>query len=63
MKSGCGWRMLPNDPPPWPVVHQLTQRWAEAKRFEIMAHDLREVPRVAAGRELAPTAAILEIRA
>lgn len=62
VKSGCGWRMLPNDLPPWPVVHQQTQRWIEAKRFEIMAHDLREVLRVAAGREAKPTAAILDSR-
>src|SRR5882672_4285544 len=50
VRSGCGWRMLPNDLPPWPVVHQQTQRWIKAERFATMAHDLREVLRVAAGR-------------
>ncbi len=62
VRSGCGWRMLPNDLPPWPVVHQQTQRWIKAERFELMAHDLREVLRVAAGREAQPTAAILDSR-
>ena len=61
-KSGCGWRMLPNDLPPWPAVHQQLQRWIAAERFEMMAHDLREVLRVAAGREAQPTAAILDSR-
>jgi transposase len=62
VKAGCGWRMLPNDFPPWPVVHQQTQRWIKAGRFEAIAHDLREVLRVAAGRAEQPTAAILDSR-
>lgn len=48
VKAGCGWRMWLNDLPPWPVVHQQTQRWIKAGCFEAMAHDLREVLRVAA---------------
>ena len=62
VKAGCGWRMLPNDLPPWPVVHQQAQRWIKAGCFEALAHDLRAVLRVAAGREAQPTAAILDSR-
>ena len=62
VRSGCEWRMLPNDLPPWAAVHQQTQRWIKAGCFEAMAHDLREVLRVAAGREARPTAAILDSR-
>lgn len=62
VRSGCGWRMLPNDLPPWPAVHQQTQRWIKAERFEMMAHDLREVLRVAAGRKAQPSAVILDSR-
>lgn len=62
VRSGCGWRMLPNDLPPWSTVHQQLQRWLEAERFEMMAHDLREVLRVAAGRNAQPTAVILDSR-
>jgi transposase len=54
--------MLPNDLPPWAVVHQQTQRGTKAGCFEAMAHDLREVLRVSAGREAQPTAAILDSR-
>ena len=54
--------MLPNDLPPWTAVHQQTLRWLKAERFEMMAHDLREVLRVAAGREAQPTAVILDSR-
>lgn len=61
VKAGCGWRMLPNDLPPWPAVQQQTQRWIKAGCFERLAHDLREVLRVAAGREAQPTAVILDM--
>ena len=62
VRAGCEWRMLPNDLPPWAAVHQQTQRWMKAGCFEALAHDLREVLRVAAGRSAGPTAAILDSR-
>ena len=62
VRAGCEWRMLPNDLPPWPAVHQQTQRWIRAGGFEALAHDLREVLRVAAGRAAQPTAEILDRR-
>lgn len=54
--------MLPNDLPPWAAVHQQTQRWIKAGCFEALAHDLREVLRVAAGRAEQPTAVIVDSR-
>lgn len=62
VRSGCEWRMLPNDLPPWAAVHQQTQRWIKAGCFEALAHDLREVLRVAAGRAEQPTAVIVDSR-
>ena len=62
VRPGCEWRMRPNDLPPWAAVHQQTQRGIKAGCFEALAHDLREVLRVAAGREARPTAAILDSR-
>src|SRR6202167_2681450 len=29
-KTGCHWRMLPNDLPPWTVVYQQMRRWIDA---------------------------------
>ena len=43
-------------------VQQQTQRWLRANCFEHMAHDLRAVLRLAAGRNAAPSAAILDSR-
>lgn len=62
VRAGCPWRMMPNDLPPWTAVQQQTQRWLRAGCFETMAHDLRLLLRVAAEREAAPSAVILDSR-
>ena len=62
IRSGCPWRMVPNDLPPWAAVYQQAQRWLAAGCFEHLAHDLRAVLRMAAGREPEPTAAVLDSR-
>src|SRR6266851_8097956 len=41
VRTGCQWRYLPHDLPPWPVVYQQTQRWIESHCFETMVEDLR----------------------
>ena len=61
-RAGASWRMLPNDLPPWPLVYQQTQRWIRAGCFEALVHDLREILRLAAGREPTPSAVILDSR-
>ena len=53
---------MPNDLPPWYVVHQQTLRWIKAGCFEAMAHDLRELLRTAQQRLPQPSAAILDSR-
>ncbi len=62
VKAGCSWRLLPHDFPPWEAVYQQARRWLAAGCFEAMAHDLRAVLRVAAGRSPAPSATILDGR-
>jgi transposase len=63
VRAGCPWRLLPNDLPPWWVVHQQAMRWIAAASFEAMAHDLRTILRIALGREhVVPTAAVLDSR-
>lgn len=62
VRAGCPWRLLPNDLPPHGVVHQQAQRWIAAGCFEAMAHDLRAILRLAAGRQEEPTAIVLDAR-
>jgi transposase len=61
-RSGAPWRWLPNDLPPWHVVYQQTQRWLKAEVFQQMVHDLREILRMAQGRNAEPTAVVLDSR-
>ncbi|MCU0786205.1 MAG: IS5 family transposase [Verrucomicrobia bacterium] len=62
VRAGCPWRMMPNDLPPWHAVQQQTQRWVRAGCFENLAEDLRLLLRISAGRNDAPSAAILDSR-
>ena len=60
VRTGIAWRYLPIHFPPWATVYQQTQRWIEAGCFEDIVDDLRELLRVAVGKEKQPTAAIYD---
>ena len=62
VRAGCPWRLLPNDLPPWQIVHQQATRWLEAGVFAAVVHDLRMILRLAVGRPEQPTAAVLDAR-
>src|SRR5260370_4662148 len=62
VRTGCQWRYLPHDLPPWPVVYQQTQRWIESHCFETMVEDLRLLLREFSGRKAQPTAMLLDSR-
>src|SRR5437868_12838341 len=55
VKTGCQWRFLPHDLPPWAAVYQQARRWLHAGVFEQIAHDLRVPGRLAAGRNAQPS--------
>lgn len=61
-KTGCHWRMLPNDLPPWTVVYQQMRRWMDAGCFQALVEDLRMLLREYDGRKAQPTAVILDSR-
>lgn len=62
VRAGCPWSLLPHDFPPARLVYEQTRRWQRAACFEHMAHDLRAILRLAAGRSAQPSAAILDSR-
>jgi transposase len=62
VKTGCPWRFLPNDLPPWAAVYQQARRWFDAGVFEQVSHELRVIVRIMEGRESQPSAAILDAR-
>ena len=60
VRSGCSWRMLPKDLPPWQTVYGYFRRWAQACLWLQIHHILRETLRYQRGRAPTPTAAILD---
>ena len=62
VRAGATWRMMPHDLPPWEVVYQQSQRWLRAGVFASLVHDLRELLRVATGRNARPSAAVFDSR-
>lgn len=62
VRAGAMWRMMPNDSPPWHTVYQQARRWIKAGVFAAIVHDLRELLRVAQGRQRHPTAVIFDSR-
>ena len=61
-RTGSPWRLMPHDLPPWHAVYQQTRRWVRAGCFETLAEDLRVLLRLAAHRNAAPSAVILDSR-
>lgn len=62
VKTGCQWRFLPHDFPPWTAVYQQARRWFQARVFQDVAHDLRAMARLLADRKVQPTAAVFDAR-
>ena len=60
LRSGCAWRMLPHDFPPWQTVYGYFRQWRNAGIWEMINDALREAVRLQAGREAEPSAAIID---
>jgi transposase len=60
VRTGIAWRYLPTHFPPWEAVYQQTLRWIDTGVFEDIVDDLRELLRVAVGKEKQPTAVIYD---
>lgn len=60
VRTGCSWRSLPNDFPHWDNVYKTFRRWSAEGRFEAMFRRLRGLWRERAGRDDAPSAAVLD---
>lgn len=60
VRTGCAWRMLPHDFPPWDNVYKTFRRWTDQGKFEQMHDRLRTRWREREGRDSAPSAAVLD---
>jgi putative transposase len=60
VKSGCAWRLLPHDFPPWKSVYHYFRTWRLDGTWERMHAAIRERTRVRTGRNSQPSAGIVD---
>lgn len=59
-RTGCQWRMLPHDFPPWQTVYQYFRHWRDDGTWERLNRELRIEVRQTVGKEDEPSAAIMD---
>jgi putative transposase len=59
-RTGCQWRALPHDFPPWSTVWTYFRIWRNDGTWQRMHTALREQVRKSMGRESTPSAAIID---
>ncbi len=60
VKTGCRWRQLPSNFPPWKKVHEHLCAWRDSGVWERIGKALREQGRQAKGRKATRTVAIVD---
>jgi putative transposase len=60
LRSGCTWRMIPHDLPPWGTVWRYFRTWRQDGTWERIHEALRPKVREMEGREPTPSAAIID---
>lgn len=60
LKTGCQWRMLPNDFPDWRIVYYYFSIWKQSGVIEVLQEALVEKTRLKSGRKAWPTAGIID---
>jgi putative transposase len=60
LKSGCPWRLLPREFPPWKTVYDWFRRWRIDGTWERVNAELRKLLRMRFGRDPDPSAAIVD---
>jgi transposase len=60
VRSGCAWRLLPHDFPPWKTAHHYFRTWRLDGTWERMHAALRDRVRVRLRRNLQPSAGIVD---
>ena len=59
-RTGCAWRQLPADFPPWQTVYGYFAAWRDDGTLARLHDTLRTLVRMAAGRHAEPTAAVID---
>ncbi len=60
LRTGCSWRMLPHDLPPWRIVFHYFRTWRRDGAWQRVHGVLHAELRQAQGRQASPSAAIID---
>lgn len=60
IKTGCQWRMLPNDFPKWQLVYYYYSKWSAAEDFDFLLAQLREKVLLNQGQNRDPSLGIMD---
>jgi len=60
LRSGCPWRLLPNDLPAWGTVYSYFRRWRTEGIWDQVLATLRQRMRQKQGRDAEPSAAVID---
>ena len=60
VRTGCAWRQLPHDFPPYTTVYDYFRAWRDSGLWERVNRALREQVRVKAGRDAQPSRGIVD---
>ena len=60
VRSGCAWRLVPHEFPPWQTVYHYWRAWRLDGMWERLHTRLRAAVRAAAGRDPQPSGGIID---
>ena len=60
IKSGCQWRMVPREFPPWQTAYYHYNKWCKSGTWRVIVDTLNQMDRKRSGREPTPSAAIID---
>src|SRR6266581_639508 len=60
LRSGCPWRLLPHDLPPYGTAYWYFRRWRDGGVWDQVLKELRMEVRIKQGRNPEPSAAIID---
>src|SRR5215510_11951872 len=60
LRTGCAWRYLPRESPPWPTNYTTFRQWRLHGVWQRVHEALRRAVRLRAGRHADPSAAIMD---